>query len=322
MGYHLQRALQDSGVECVVIAPSSIARAPGDRVKTDRGDAVAIARLLRNGEGQRVYVPTPEDEAVRDYLRCRDDLRQELRRYRQRLQQCLIRHGHVYRGGRNWTQSYRRWLGESEFSEEVLAETVQIYYRRIQEREEKLSLMAERIQQLASSARYAEPVARLRCFRGIDYLTALALVCEVGDFRRFATAPKFMGFLGMVPSERTSGSRPWQGGITKTGKRSPAAAVGGGGMALSQELFAEQGVERAPCRDARGADRARGARRAPPGAEVWAHHRAASQAAAGGGDRTGAGTGRIHLGSDGGPDGAQGRSLRAHPITGRTLARV
>ena len=130
-------------MECIVIAPSSIARAPGDRVKTDRRDAVAA------------HVPTPEDEAVRDYLRCRDDLRQELRRYRQRLQQALIRHGYVYHGGRNWTQSYRRWLGELEFSEEVLAETVQIYYRRIQELEEKLSLMAERIQQLASSAPYA-----------------------------------------------------------------------------------------------------------------------------------------------------------------------
>ena len=180
MGYHLQRSLQNSGVGCVVIAPSSIARCtPGDRVKTDRRDAVAIARLLRNGEGERVHVPTPGDEAVRDYLRCRDDLRQELRRYRQRLQQALIRHGYVYRGGRNWTQGYRRWLGDLKFSEEVLSETVQIYYRRIQELEEKLTLMAERIVQLASSAPYAEPVARLRCFRGIDYLTALALVCEV-----------------------------------------------------------------------------------------------------------------------------------------------
>ena len=87
------------GVDCVVIAPSAIARVPGDRVKTDRRDAAAIARLLRNGKGERVHVPTPRDEAVRDYLRCRDDLRQELRRFRQRLQQCLIRHGHVYRGG-------------------------------------------------------------------------------------------------------------------------------------------------------------------------------------------------------------------------------
>ena len=267
MGYHLQRSLQNSGVECVVIAPSSIARAPGDRVKTDRRDAVAIARLLRNGEGERVHVPTPGDEAVRDYLRCRDDLRQELRRYRQRLQQALIRHGYVYRGGRNWTQSYRRWLGELEFSEEVLSETVQIYYRRIEELEEKLSLLAERNQQLASSPPYAEPVARLRCFRGIDYLTALALVCDVGDFRRFPDAPEFMRFLGLVPSERTSGSRRWQGGITKTGN-GHLSAVGGGGLALSQKLWAKQGVDRAASGDAGGADRPRRARRAQTGAEV------------------------------------------------------
>ena len=105
-------------------------------MKTDRHDAVAIAPLLRNGEGQQVRVSTPGDEA-RVYLRCRDDLRQELRRYRQRLQQCLIRQCYVYRGGRNWTQSYWRWLGELQFSEEVPAETGQIYYRRIQELEEK-----------------------------------------------------------------------------------------------------------------------------------------------------------------------------------------
>ena len=136
MGFHLQRALQQIDVESAVIAPSSIARAPGDRVKTDRRDAMAIARLLRNGEGERVHVPTTGDEAVRDYLRCREDVRQELQRYRQRLQHSLIRHGYVHRGGRNWTQSYRRWLGELNFAAAVLAETVQIYFRRIQELEE------------------------------------------------------------------------------------------------------------------------------------------------------------------------------------------
>lgn len=217
MGYHLQRAVQEVGAECVVIAPSSIARAPGDRVKTDRRDAVAIARLLRNGDGERVHVPTTGDEAVRDYLRCREDLRQEARRYRQRLQHCLIRHGHIYRGGRNWTQGYRRWLGELKFAEAVLAETVQIYYRRIQELEEKLGLMDTEMQRIASTAPYAERVAHLRCFRGIDYLTALAFVSEVGDFRRFASAPAFMAFLGLVPTERSSGSRRCQGAITKTG---------------------------------------------------------------------------------------------------------
>ena len=190
---------------------------PSTGVKTGRRDAVAIARLLRNGEGERVHVPTTGDEAVREYLRCREDVRQELRRYRQRLQQALIRHGHVYRGGRNWTQGYRRWLDELQFSEEVLGETVQVYYRRIQEMEEKLGLMDLRIRELASSVPYAEPVARLRCFRGIDYLTALAIVVEVGDFRRFASAPAFMAFLGLVPSEQSSGSRRWQGAITKTG---------------------------------------------------------------------------------------------------------
>ena len=202
MGYHLQRSLHNSGVECVVIAPSSIARAPADRVKTDRRDAAAIVRLLRNGEGQQVHVPTPGDEAVRDYLRCRDDLCQELRRYRQRLQQCLIRHGYVYRGGRNWTQSYRRWLGELRFSEEVLSETVQIYYRRIQELEEKLS--------------------------GGGRLPALRNCAGVH------------GVLGNGAERTYHWFTPLAGRDHQDRERPPASAVGGGGMALSQKLCAEQ----------------------------------------------------------------------------------
>ena len=166
MGFHLQRSLQQLDVQCVISAPSSIARAPGDRVKTDRRDALTIARLLRNGESDRVHVPTNGDEAVRDFLRCREDLRDELRRYRQRVQGCLLRHGHVYREARNWTLRYRRWLTELVFEEPALGETVQIYYRRVQELEEKLRLMDERIKQIASSEPYREQVARLRCFRG------------------------------------------------------------------------------------------------------------------------------------------------------------
>ena len=190
---------------------------------------MAIARLLRNGEGERVHVPSTGDEAVRDYLRCRDDVRQEVRRYRQRLQQSLIRHGHVYRGGRNWTQGYRRWLDELEFSEVVLGETVQVYYRRIQELEEKLGLMDLRIQELASSAPYAEPVARLRCFRGIDYLTALAIVVVGARVEVWAT---FGGSRARRRSWLSWGWYPASGpadrGVGRERSPRPATAICGG----------------------------------------------------------------------------------------------
>jgi len=219
LGFKLYRELRGMGVRCVVIAPSSIARAPGERVKTDRRDALMLAKLLRNGEGQAVHVPEPCDEAVRDYLRARADLKVELKRYRQRLQHLLIRHGLVFVDGKNWTLRYRRWLGQQQFAHEALKETVDLYYGRILELEGRLVEMDQRIQEMAEGQRYGQAVGRLRCLRGIDYLTALALVAEIGDFRRFGSAEQFMAFLGLVPSEHSSGATRRQGGITKTGNR-------------------------------------------------------------------------------------------------------
>ena len=289
MGFHLQRALQQIGVQCVEIAPSSIARAPGDRVKTDRRDAVAIARLLRNGEGERVHVPSSGDEAVRDYLRCREDVHQELRRYRQRMQHTLIRHGHVYRGGRNWTQGYRRWLDELQFSEEVLGETVQVYYRRIQELEEKLGLMDLRIQELASSVPYAEPVARLRCFRGIDFLTALAIVVGGGRLSAVRERAGVHGLLGAGTQRAVQRIAALVGSDHQDWQRPSAAAAGRGSMALPAQLCAEQDAARPACGDAGGADGTHCSCRAAPGTEVRAQHRAPPQAFAGGGHRGGRG---------------------------------
>jgi transposase len=219
LGFKLHRELTAMGVQCVVIAPSRIARAPGERVKTDRRDARMLAKLLRNGEAQAVHIPEPYDEAVRDYLRARTDLKLELKRYRQRLQHLLIRHGHLFTAGKNWTLRYRRWLKDEQFAHPVLKETVDLYYGRILELEAKLVEMDQKIEEMGESERYAETVGRLRCLRGIDYLTAVAMVSEIGDFRRFASAERFMAFLGLVPSEHSSGNRRHQGGITKTGNR-------------------------------------------------------------------------------------------------------
>lgn len=217
MGFHLYRQLDGLGVGCVVIAPSKIARAPGDRVKTDRRDARALAKLLQHGDAEVVGVPEAADEAVRDYLRAREDLKVELRRYRQRLNHLLIRHGYLYTQGTNWTMKYRQWLAGLKFSELAVEETVLVYRGRIAELEDRVKEMDAKIEETAMSERYREAVGKLRCLRGVDYLTALAMVVEIGDFRRFETAEQFMAFLGLVPSEHSSGGRRRQGAITKTG---------------------------------------------------------------------------------------------------------
>jgi transposase len=217
MGFHLYRQLDRQAVGCVVIAPSKIARAPGDRVKTDRRDARTLAKLLQHGDAEVVGVPDAADEAVRDYLRARDDVKVDLRRYRQRLNHLLLRHGYLYTQGTNWTMRYRRWLAGLQFHEVALAETVMVYRGRIGELEDRLKEMDEKIEQTAKSERYRERVGKLRCLRGIEHLSALALVVEIGDYRRFESAGQFMAFLGSVPSEHSSGSKRRQGAITKTG---------------------------------------------------------------------------------------------------------
>ncbi len=216
-GFSLYRFLTDQNVQCVVVAPGSLVRRPADRVKTDRRDARMIAHSLKNGDVDRVAVPKPEDEATRDYLRARDDLRVELKGYKQRLNQLLLRHGFHYSESGNWTHGHRKWIQNLEFAIDRLKQTVDLYYYRIVELEEKIGQMDIEIQEIAQSEPYAELVGRLRCFRGIDYLVALAFVCEIGDFRRFGSAGSFMSFLGLVVSEYSTGAKRRQGSITKAG---------------------------------------------------------------------------------------------------------
>ena len=216
-GFSLYRFVTGLNVQCVVIAPGSLVRRPADRVKTDRRDARMIAHSLKNGDVDRVAVPQPEDEATRDFLRARDDLREELKHYKQRLNQLLLRHGLHYTEGGNWTLGHRKWIQNLEFVIDCLKETVDIYYYRIVELEEKIRQMDADIEQIAQSEPYAERVGRLRCFRGIDYHVALAFVSEIGDYRRFGSAGSFMKFLGLVVDEYSTGSRRRQGSITKAG---------------------------------------------------------------------------------------------------------
>jgi transposase len=216
MGFELARFLEDLEVACVVAAPGKLPRKPSERVKTDRRDALMLARLLRRGELDAVRIPTREDEATRDYLRARGDLRGDIMASRHRLQKFLLRHGHLYSGS-HWTLAHAKWLRSLKLGSPLLQQTFERYTATLLDQLERLREMDADIRELATSPRYAAGVAKLRCLRGIDYLTALSLICEVGDFKRFAMAGHFMAFLGLVPQEHSSGSRRAQGGITKAG---------------------------------------------------------------------------------------------------------
>lgn len=217
-GYTLQRFLEkEMNVPCLIVAPGKVPRKPGERIKTDKRDAVMLARLLRSGEADAIHVPSAEDESVRDYLRAREDLRVDLLRNRQRLLGFLLRRGYRYTEGGNWTQKHERWLRDLELPDELSRKTLDTYLYKIKDIELRLKDMESTIEQIATKEGYRENVSRLRCFKGIDTLIALSVICEIGDFRRFASAGAFMSFLGIVPREHSSGQSRRQGRVTKAG---------------------------------------------------------------------------------------------------------
>ena len=216
-GFRLARQLSDLGVGCAVAAPGMLPKMPSDRVKTDRRDARTLARALRNGDVHNVYVPTKQDEAVRDYLRMYEDVKGNLKRAKQRVLHFLLRRGIRYTERGNWTAAHRQWLRALQMEQPIDQETLEEYLAHVSEFEETCQRIAARIEQIVLEERYAEPVAQLKGFKGIATLIALSLIVEIGDFRRFATAQQFMAFLGLVPSEYSSGSKRRQGSITKAG---------------------------------------------------------------------------------------------------------
>lgn len=218
-GYVLQRELEGAGgVICEVVAPSLIPVKPGERIKTDRRDARKLARLLRSDDLTAVHPPTSADEAVRDLCRCREDARKDLHRARHRLDTFLLRRACLYTlTRRRWGQPYRAWLSSLRFEHAADQVTFEDYVRTIAQAEERLGRLDEQLAAVAEQDPYREPVAWLRCFRGIDTVTAVAVVAELHDFRRFQTARALMAYLGLVPSEHSSGERQRRGAITKAG---------------------------------------------------------------------------------------------------------
>jgi len=215
-GYALQRQMRTPQVSCQVIAPALVPRKPGERVKTNRRDARQLAELLRAGLLTEVQPPTPEEEAVRDLCRARDDAREDLQRCRHRLGKLLLRRGLHYHG-RNWTRAHRQWIDNLTWTHDAERIVVEDYLLAIDHLEARLIELDARLAEIAQRDPYREPVAWLRCFRGIDTLTAILMLAELHDFRRFQSPRALMTYLGLVPGEDSSGEKHRRGRITRTG---------------------------------------------------------------------------------------------------------
>lgn len=216
-GYALARELARRGVDCVVAAPSKIPRAAGDRVKTDRRDAEHLVRLLLAGKLHAVRVPGAEEEALRDLVRARDAVRQDLMRCRHRLSKLLLRHGHRFEDGPTWTDRHRAWVASIELPFVAAQDTLRDAVGAIDALVHRRDQLERGIVALLPSSPWATQAGRLRCLRGIDTLTAAGLCAEIGDFERFVRAEQLMSYIGLVPSENTTGSQRRLGSITKTG---------------------------------------------------------------------------------------------------------
>lgn len=220
LGYGLQRSLQGLGVGCVVIAPSLIPSKPGDRIKTDRRDARKLAELFRAGLLTEVHPPTPEQEAVRDLCRAREAAKADQKRVRHRLSKFLLRRQIRWTLGRKaWTRAHQEWLRGRRLPHPADQSILDDHLLALEQLEGRLGAFDEQMEALATQAPYAEAVGHLRCFRGIDTLTALSILAELYDLRRFASPRALMAYLGLVPSEHSSGGVERRGALTKTGNR-------------------------------------------------------------------------------------------------------
>jgi len=216
-GYEVRRQLAKMEISCDVIAPALIPRKPGERIKTDKRDARKLARLYRAGELTPIRVPTEAEEFVRDLVRCREDTVEDVQRQRQRLLKFLVRHGRVWRETSNWSQRHWAWLRAQRFENASAQRTMEECLAQLDFTRDRLSKLETEIERVAEQEPWRELVSRLRCLRGIGTLTALALVVEIQDFRRFENPRDLMGFVGLVPSIYASDKSEFRGSITKCG---------------------------------------------------------------------------------------------------------
>ena len=216
-GFALYRAAAAVGVPVELVAPSKTPRAPGDRIKTDRKDAELLARLLLAGQLKFVTVPSVSFEAARHLCRAREQVRSDLMRCRHRVSKLLLLHGRVYPETSTWSKRHRQWLARQQFDETATELAYLDTLAAVDGLVARKASLDERLSRLALEGEWWPTVARLRCFRGIDTLTALVLCLEIGEFARFQRPAKLAGWLGLVPSLDQSGESRRQGAITKTG---------------------------------------------------------------------------------------------------------
>ncbi len=216
-GYEIYRSLTNHGFDCIVVAPSKIPRKSGDRIKNDRRDALNLAKLHRSGELTAVYVPTVEDEAMRDLTRGREDAVKALRVARQELLAFLLRHGHRYSGKAYWSTAHNNWIAGIKMPHRAQQIALQEYVHATQERLERVQRLTRQIQELLPQWQQSPLVKALQSLRGVSLIVAATTVAELGDLTRFDSAKQLMAYLGLVPSEHSSGPTTRRGGITKAG---------------------------------------------------------------------------------------------------------
>src|SRR5712692_7012710 len=216
-GYGLYRYLTGKGLACQVVAPSLIPRKAGDRVKTDRRDAMTLARLMRSGDLSAIYVPGIEDETLRDLSRGRDDAMQDLKRSKRRLKSFLLRQDIRYEGRATWNAAHLRWLSEVVCPTPPQQIVFQEYLRAVNEQEERRQRVERELHEAVKSWRLYPVVEAIQALRGVELTGAVILMTELGDITRFDSPRQLMSYLGLTPSEYSSGERRRQGGITKAG---------------------------------------------------------------------------------------------------------
>ena len=215
LGYTLYHQLTGAGIKCVILAPTTMLTQQGQRIKTDKRDAHLIAQCLCYGGYHPVYIPTGEDNAVKEYIRMRDDHKQAHKKVKQQIHAFVLRHGHQYTGTK-WTIKHVTWLRKLEL-EPMYRETLDEYLASYEEQEAKIERYDKRIEEIAAEERYQKNAKDLGCFLGIRTHTALSLIVETGDFKRFAKGNTYAAFLGLAPGEHSSSKNVNRLGITKAG---------------------------------------------------------------------------------------------------------
>ena len=216
-GFEIYRFLREQSLSCAVVSPSQIPRRAGDRVKTDRRDSESLARLYRAGELAAVYVPEPEDESIRDLARTLEDVKRARQKSRQQVRALLLRHGKRYSGKCAWTKAHRRWICDLTLDHPAQKIALEEYLAAVDEASARIQRIEGALVEQVSSWRFAPVVDALQALRGVDTIAAIGLITELGDLTRFDSPRQLMAFLGLVPSEHSTGSRRRLGAITKCG---------------------------------------------------------------------------------------------------------